>query len=148
MKDLTRADLLERAEAVELRIERLELPGFGGAVYVKEMTGKQRDNFEQWALRKSRGNIRGKAAARCLVTAEGVRLFADDDAPALGEMRASVLQKIWEKFQELNGLTDDYEAELGEASGVAGGADLRTSSPNGSVGRPSPGASHKSEAGS
>ena len=116
---LTRDALLG---AVTLDIEELSIPELGGVVYVKAMSGKQRDQWESWAVSaKGPKNIRGKAAARCLCDASGNRLFSDSDAGQLGEIKASVLQKIFECVQRLSGVTKEDADELEQASAAGDG---------------------------
>lgn len=117
-KQLSKDDFFSD-RAVTLDVESLDIPELGGTVYVKAMSGKQRDAFESWALSdKGPRNIRGKAAARCLCDASGNRLFSDSDAARLGEIKVSILQRIFAVIQRLSGLTKEDVDELEQASGV------------------------------
>lgn len=105
--------------ATTLEIEPIDIPELGGTVYVKGMSGKDRDAFEAWAL-SDRGprNIRGKAAARCLCDKDGSRLFSDQDAGRLGNAKVSILQKVFATIQRLSGLTKEDVDELEQGSGA------------------------------
>jgi hypothetical protein len=117
-KALSRDDFFSD-RAMTLDIEPLDIPELGGRIYVKAMSGKQRDAFEAWALsEKGPKNIRGKAAARCLCDAQGNRLFADQDAGRLGEIKVSILQKVFAAIQRLSGLTKEEVDELEQGSGA------------------------------
>lgn len=130
-KFLSRDAILTASDIVT---EVVEIPEWGGAVFVRSMTGKERDEFEESILvdkkeRTSRGgtrltrqaslhNFRAKLAARVTYDADGNRLFSDQDASKLGEKNSGALQRIVAKAQELSGMTDedveDLVEELGE----------------------------------
>jgi hypothetical protein len=118
-KKLSRDDFFSD-RAITLDLSPLDIPELGGTVYVKAMSGKERDAYESWAL-SERGvrNIRGKAAARCLCDEKGARLFSDQDAGRLGDIKVSILQKVFIEFQRLSGLTKDDIDELEQGSGAA-----------------------------
>lgn len=123
-KVLSADDLLS---ATELPQEAIEL-GRLGIVYVRGMTGKERDAWEA-SLMRGRGaerradtrNARARLAVRCLVDAQGNRLFKDDDAEKLGNIRVDYLQKVFEAAQRLSGVTDSDLDDLGKSSGSADG---------------------------
>lgn len=124
MKILTGEELLA---ATQLPQEAVELPGLG-TVYVRGMTGKQRDEWEN-SLMRGRGtarrtdtrNARARLAVRCLVNAQGDRLYRDEDAERLGNIRVDYLQKIFEAAQRLSGVSDEDIDELGKFSGSEAG---------------------------
>lgn len=124
MKVLTRDELLALTEVPK---EAVELPG-GARVYVRGMTGKERDGWEN-ALMVGRGqhrrvdtrNARARLAVRCLVDEHGVRLFADQDAEQVGNIRADCLQRIFNAAQRLSGVSDEDLDELGKSSGSVDG---------------------------
>lgn len=117
-KALSRDDFFSE-RAITLELEPIDIPELGGTVYVKAMSGKDRDKFESWALSdKGPRNIRGKAAARCLCDEKGARMFTDQDAGRLGDIRVSILQKIFSAIQRLSGLTKEDVDELEQASGA------------------------------
>lgn len=131
LPDLDRDALLSKA-ACELPIRPLDIPDLGGRIYVKGMSGKQRDSFEAWATsEKGPKNIRGKAAARCIVDKDGKRQYTDHDADALGNVKVSILQKVFSAIQELSGMTNEDVDELEQTSAatVPGGDSSSTSQP-------------------
>lgn len=98
-------------------------PHLVGDVYVKPMGAKELSLFNE-SLFTGKGrkrkvvtiNIQAKLVVRCCVDAEinGTRMFSDDDADWLGEVRADAVGKIFKKIQQLSGLDDDDDEE-GEA---------------------------------
>jgi hypothetical protein len=136
---LDRAALLAAATFANLPKERLEIPELGGFVYVRGLTGRERDEWERSNLTKRRGrveanmdslgNARARLAVRCLCDEQGGRLFEDRDADALGALRSDVLSRIYNTAQRLSNVTDDDLAELKNASETAAGTDSSSVSP-------------------
>lgn len=95
-------------------------PELVGDVWVKPMGAKELSLFNEGLFRgngKKRRvvtvNIQAKMAVRCVVDAEidGKRMFSDDDADWLGELRADAVGKIFDRIKELSGLADDDEED-------------------------------------
>jgi len=110
----------------DLPLVPVEVPEWGGAVWVKPMTAAGRDAFEV-AVSDDNGeidrhNFRAKLVARCAVDPEtGVRLFKDEDAKALGAKNALPLSRIFDAAARASGLTpDDLAAMEGNSDGRGG----------------------------
>lgn len=119
-------DALLAAAAQPLPVERVEVPELDGHVFVRGMSGSERDAWER-SLFIGRGkrrefdgtNVRARLAVKCLVDETGTRLFADSEAGALGKLRVDVLQRIFETAQRMSGVTDEDIDELKKASETA-----------------------------
>lgn len=95
-------------------------PHLVGDVFVKPMGAKELSLFNE-SLFQGNGrkrkvvtvNIQAKMVVRCVVDAEidGKRMFSDDDAEWLGEVRADAVGKVFKKIQQLSGLADDEEED-------------------------------------
>ncbi len=104
------------------RIERVEVPEWDGHVFVKSITGTERDAFESAMVsRKGKGksevdltNVRASLVARAACTAEGVRLFDDAQASQLGAKSASALDRVYTVADRLSGLSEEDVEELAE----------------------------------
>ncbi len=115
---LTRDEILDIQDIV---IEEVDVTEWGGSVYVKGMTGAERDKFEV-SIVKTRGkqasvnmqNIRAKLAAQSICDKDGKRLFTMKDVNALGEKSAAALQRVFNVAQRLSGISDDDLEELSE----------------------------------
>lgn len=120
MSLISRDNFRQAADAPKLA-EKLTLkfpPHLDGDVFVKPMGAKELSLFNE-SLFQGNGrkrkvvtvNIQAKMAVRCVVDAEldGKRIFSDDDAEWLGEVRADAVGKIFKKIQDLSGLSDDDE---------------------------------------
>jgi len=112
---LNRDALLKKEE---LRIERVELGG-GDCVYVRQMTGRERDRFEQSLMmeKKLKGgrvefersleDFRAKLSVQTICDEQGNNLLKPDDYPILSQhMSADKLELIVNKSQELNRITE------------------------------------------
>src|ERR1035437_8715941 len=96
--------------------EKVNVPQWGGDVYVSTITGTERDAFES-AITSSEGkvsveNIRAKLLVRCLTDENGNRLFTDADALQLGTKSANILDRLFTVARKLNGLSKDDVEEL------------------------------------
>lgn len=98
---------------------KLNVPEWKMDVFVRPLTGSERDAFEAeivGAGSKRMANMRGKLAARSLCNETGDRLFTDEDAEVLGAKSAAALDRIVLAVQQLNALGDKEVKQLGEAS--------------------------------
>jgi hypothetical protein len=107
--------------------EEVPIPALGIIVIVRGMTGKERDAFEASCF-EGRGkkrefkmaNLRAKLVAYCCVEADGHRVFSDEDAEALGAVRADVIDRLFGVAQRLSGMSDQDVDELGRSSEKTG----------------------------
>ena len=116
MSALKRDDILN---VKDIAIELVEVPEWGGEVYVKGMTGLERDAFEGSIVeirgkgrRVNMANVRAKLAAQTLCDENGERLFTDADVKELGRKSASALQRVFEVAQRLSGIGEEAVKEL------------------------------------
>lgn len=113
---LTRKAILE---AGDYTLRKVAVPEWGGAVYVKTLTGAEKDSFEQEISfseeereeAKKAGkkcmvdNFRARLLVRCLCDADGNKLFDYDDVAVLGAKSAKALERCFEAAGELNALS-------------------------------------------
>ena len=127
MKILDRESLLKKEE---LEVKKVDL-GKGEFVYVKQMTGRERDTFERSLLREvKKGNesdyvraledFRAKLAVNTLCDKDGNLLLRANDYPVLSKnMSAARLERIVNIAQEMNKITEeDKEALVKNSKGV------------------------------
>jgi len=117
-KFLTAADIWEVPDQT---IEVLDVPEWGGSLYVRGLTGEERDSFEQSMVEKkgpkremNLANVRAGLVARAACTEEGVRIFSDRDVKRLGQKSAVALDRVYAVASRLSGLTKEDEEELVE----------------------------------
>lgn len=117
------------AAVKKLPIERVDLPELSGHVFVRGMSGVERDAWER-SLVTGRGkrrdfnldNVRARLAVRCLCDEQGTRLFGDEDAAVLGDLRVDTLNKVFEVAQRLSGVSDQDVDDLGKVSELEAGS--------------------------
>lgn len=109
-------------------IVAVDVPEWGGVVYVRSLTAAERDRWEH-GLEAERGtlgfaNVRASLAALSICDQDGNRLFADGDTTLLAEKNALPLDHIFAACQRLNGLGREEIAVLMDFLGVppAGGS--------------------------
>jgi len=110
---LTREEILGKDD---LPKREVDVPEWGGKVFVRTMTGAERDKFETVitkfsAALKGKGdysdlNIRAKLVSLTLCDEHGKRLFSDADVVELSGKSAAALDRLSEIAQELNKMSD------------------------------------------
>ena len=112
--------------AAALRTEDVPVPEWGGSVLVRELRGRERDEWEaSLAVQRGRqmvpdvANMRAKLVARCVVDAEGEPVFTQQDVNALGELSAAALDRVFEVASRLSALNPDSLEEKAKNSATA-----------------------------
>jgi len=115
--------------AEDLPMERMDVPEWGGFVYVRTLTGAERDAFEDASI-KGRGRNRRfslrNVCARLVVMAvcdeRGRRVFRDGDAERLGEKSAAALNRVYRVAARLSAISEeDIEDLAGNSEGGPSG---------------------------
>jgi hypothetical protein len=112
--------------ATALKTEEVDVSdtAWGGVVLVRELTGRERDEFEA-SLAVQRGkqvvpdvaNMRAKLVARCVIDPDSREpLFTQADVNALGELSGAALNRVAEVASRLSGLKEEDLEEMGKAS--------------------------------
>jgi len=125
MRVLSRSDILG---AADLPREFVRTPEWAGGdpeagVYVRTITGAERDEFEQGTLeRRGRNievnlaNIRAKLVAVCAADETGKQIFTEEDVAALGRKSAAPLDRLFSAAQRLSGFNQADIDELAKNS--------------------------------
>ena len=101
--------------ADDLGLLEVQVPEWGGSVFVRVMSVGERDSYENdWMVNKSKGvdNFRSKFLQRVLCDEKGDLLFSSQEVEKLAKKSARVITKIWEAAMKHNALTDDDVEEL------------------------------------
>jgi hypothetical protein len=113
---LSKLDILNAKDA---KLQSVEVPDWGGTLYLRVMSASERDAYEDEMYRikgkdveVNRLNARARLLVRCLCDEQGTRLFSDDDAKALGAKSAKVMGKLFDRASKLNGLSASDVEEL------------------------------------
>lgn len=108
---LTRNQILQ---SEDLPRELVEVPEWGGSVWVKSLTGKERDALEAVVANIGEDgkahtnlvNLRARLGSLTMTDEKGKRLFTDGDVKGLGEKSAAALDRVFSVAQRLAKLTD------------------------------------------
>lgn len=139
MKELNRTALLAKEELEKVQVDL----GKGEFVYVRQMTGRERDNFEQSLLKKNKDakgavigyeqateDFRAKLAVCTVCDKEGKAIFLPTDYSLLSQnISAKRLEMIIKVANELNAITEVDKENLIKNSD----ADQEDSSSSGSA---------------
>jgi hypothetical protein len=114
MKCLTRDQILA---AEDLPRKLVEVPEWGGSVYVRHLTAQER---VEWASQADapKGHTIASLLVLCLVDADGHHVFTKDDIPKLLEKNGVVVDRLAGEVIELNGLRARDEERILKNSGA------------------------------
>lgn len=104
---------------VDLKPEVVEVPEWGGSLYIRMLTASERDKFEASCVgtgkKQNLSNIRARLVVLCACDEAGERLFTDGDAEALGRKSAAAVDRVFGACSKLNGFSsqdiEDLEGE-------------------------------------
>lgn len=104
--------------ASDSKVEPLAVPEWGGTVYIRTITGGERDGVE-YALSKDpatgryrQDNFRAYFAMLVLCDESGSRLFKLQDIPALAKKNGAALERVVEAALKLNRFSEDDVEEM------------------------------------
>ncbi len=106
-------------KATDAKVEKVEVPEWGGHVFVRTMSGTERDSFEAETyvtkgkkVEFNRENFRARLLVRTLCDESGTPIFTRKDVDALGKKSAKALDKCFSASQKINGLSAEDVDEL------------------------------------
>jgi hypothetical protein len=104
----------------------VEVPEWGGTVYLRIMSGAERDAFEDETYRingkvaeLNRKNFRARLLVRCLCNSSGSPLYSPADAAELGQQPADILDRLATMASEINGMSAKDVESLAKNSDAA-----------------------------
>lgn len=103
----------------DLQLQEVEVPEWGGSVYVRGLSGAERDAFEASVV-EQRGkiakvnmvNLRAKLLVLTICDEKGEQLFTHADIEALGQKSAVALQRLFDIASSLSGLSAEDAEDL------------------------------------
>ena len=98
-------------ELNDIRIEKVHVPEWKGDIYIKEMTGNERDSFAlaHRVMDKTKSSIGALYAVFTVVDKDGNLLFSEADISSLSKKSGKALDRIFDKAEELNRVFSDIE---------------------------------------
>jgi len=105
--------------AEDAKLEKVHVPEWKGDVYLRVISGTDRDHFEDsYADQKMRA-FRIRFLLLTLCDEAGERLFKDDEGDLLGKKSSVVINRLFEEAWKLNAFTQEAVDDLGEDSAAA-----------------------------
>ena len=106
---LSREQILAAQDMTRVEVA---VPEWGGSVFVRTMSGTDRDAFERFASDQVKEGNAGKGlraymVSLCAVDDSGAHLFTADDVAALTEKNGAALERIATAAMTLNKLLPD-----------------------------------------
>lgn len=106
---LSKLDILK---VKELKRELVNVPEWGGDVLVQEMTGEQRDRFDNWVVeKKETGGMRLRIVIATVVEESGKPMFTDLDIPDLASKSGKAIERLSDVGMHLSGMTEEAKKE-------------------------------------
>ena len=117
MNELSREDILGADDSGAF--EKVEVPEWNGYLYIRVMTGTERDMFEAQSIKKqgkdfvpNMDNVRARLVSMTACDKDGNRLFSPKDIAELGKKSAKALDRVYDVAQKVNGIRDEDIEEL------------------------------------
>lgn len=140
-EDLKVLSFDEIIAADDLETVKVPVPEWGGAVLMRTMSGKRRDEYIQILQGRMVGtgkgrtlkNYRGLSALllkECFIKTDGSPLFDTKQVAKLQEKNGSVISRLVEKAQEMNGLTDDEVEKISKNSETTQNDEIGSTEPD------------------
>jgi hypothetical protein len=115
--DLDRSAILGKKDRA---LVREYVPEWNGFVYLRTMSGEQRDAFEVSCIvngKQSYANVRGKLLVHVICNKDGDLLFTEAEAADLGKKSGAALGRLYNRATQLNAVTEADVDELVKNSG-------------------------------
>lgn len=119
MQAINLKDKLSEIREKPIEVQPVDLPEYGGSVYVRVMSGTERDRFDSEIVRRKHllgdkftEGIRGLIVAATVCDANGALQFALDEAEIIGHVFPSpILNRIVNVARKLNAMGSDAVEE-------------------------------------
>lgn len=101
--------------ADDMGLLAVNVPEWGGDVYIRVMSVSERDAYErEWIGKRETGveNFRTKFLQRVLCDESGKLLFSPNETDSLSVKSAKVMGRLWEKAMKHNALMESDVQEL------------------------------------
>jgi hypothetical protein len=102
--------------ADDVKVEKVNVPEWGGDVFIKTLSGTDRDAFEDAYSREKMKNFRARFLVLTLCDDKGGRLFTDSEIEEVGRKSSIVINRLFDKAWSFNAFTPAEVEELGKDS--------------------------------
>lgn len=102
--------------ASDVRVEPVDVPEWGGRVYVRTWTAAEREAFEDAVLgdggKLAKGLFRATVCQLSICDQAGALTFGPDDIPALAKRSAAAIARIYQAADRLNTISGQAQASV------------------------------------
>lgn len=102
--------------ANDVKLEKVHVPEWGDDVFLKTLSGTERDIFEESYTTDKMKNFRSRFLVLTLCDDKGARLFTDSEVEQLGGKSAVVLNRLFDKSWQINAFRNEDVEALGKDS--------------------------------
>lgn len=102
--------------ASDVKLEKVNVPEWNGDVYLKTLSGTERDAFEDAYSTDRMKNFRPRFLVLTLCDKDGNRLFTDEEVATLGKKSSAVIAKLFDKAWALNAFRNEDVEAMGKDS--------------------------------
>lgn len=102
--------------ASDVKLEKVHVPEWGGDVYIKTLSGTERDTFEDAYSQEKMKNFRSRFLSLTLCGKDGSRLFDDNEVDVVGKKSATVINRLFEKAWAFNAFRSEDVDAMGKDS--------------------------------
>lgn len=102
--------------ATDCKMEKVAVPEWGGDIYLKTVSGTDRDMFEDGYEQMRMKKFRARFLVLSICDESGKRIFSDDQVDVLSEKSSVVLNRLFEKAWALNAFRQEDIDALGNDS--------------------------------
>jgi len=113
--------------ANDTKLEKVPVPEWGDDVYIKTLSGTERDQFEDAYSSEKMKNFRSRFLVLTLCDEHGTRLFTDAEVDQIGSKRADIINRLFDRAWALNAFREADVEALGNDL-PSGQSDASTSS--------------------
>lgn len=110
-------DLRKRLlSANDIKVAPIDIPAWGGTYYLRVISGKARESFEESYSQEKMKNFRLRFLVLTLCDEDGKPILSDADMDALGERSSVEINRVFDAAWKLNAFTQEAVDALGEGS--------------------------------
>ncbi len=102
--------------ARDVTLEEVQVSEWGGSVWLKTLSGTERDIFEDGYAADKMKAFRPRFLVLALCNENGDRLFTDAEVAELGKKSSVVLNRLFDAGWKLNALREEDTDAMGEGS--------------------------------
>jgi hypothetical protein len=100
--------------ANDIKVQPLDIPAWGGTYYLRVISGKAREHFEESYSQEKMKNFRLRFLVLTLCDEAGKPILSDADMDALGERSSVEINRVFDAAWKLNAFTQEAVDALGE----------------------------------